>query len=163
MTVAALSRDTQSSSVFDTDIPSDIALAIGSWQRILAASVANSVLPNFRRATLELCGVANKSGDPVVQEAVTAALFEIGANAGFDEERTRALIADATAPEIASESDREGPIPLIAELGAPAPYPVDALGPVLAPAAKAIAAKVQAPIEIAAQSVLAAAALVAQP
>ena len=57
----------------------------------------------------------------------------------------------------------ETPIPLIAELGAPAPFPVDALGPILAPAAKAIASKVQAPIEIAAQSVLAAAALVAQP
>jgi hypothetical protein len=57
----------------------------------------------------------------------------------------------------------DGPIPLIAELGKSAPFPVDALGPILAPAAEAIASKVQAPIEIAGQSVLAAAALVAQP
>jgi hypothetical protein len=42
------------------------------------------------------------------------------------------------------------------------PYPIDALGVVLGPAAKAIAAKVQCPIELAAQSVLAVASLAAQ-
>lgn len=41
-------------------------------------------------------------------------------------------------------------------------YPLDALGNLLGPAAKAIAGHVQAPIEIAAQSILGAAALVAQ-
>ena len=41
-------------------------------------------------------------------------------------------------------------------------YPIEALGPVLGPAAAAISRKVQAPEAIAAQSVLAAASLVAQ-
>jgi hypothetical protein len=54
------------------------------------------------------------------------------------------------------------PIPLIAELAAPAAFPVEALGPCLGPAAEAIAKKVQTPVALAAQSVLAAAALGAQ-
>jgi Protein of unknown function (DUF3987) len=60
------------------------------------------------------------------------------------------------------ESAASGPIPLVPVLAPPTPYPVDALGPCLGPAAVAIAHKVQTPIEIAAQSVLAAAALGAQ-
>jgi hypothetical protein len=55
----------------------------------------------------------------------------------------------------------EGPLPLFPPLPPSASYPVDALG-VLAPAAKAIARKVQVPPAIAAQSVLAVAALAAQ-
>jgi hypothetical protein len=45
----------------------------------------------------------------------------------------------------------------------PAPYPFDGLGPVLGPAARAVADVVQAPDALAAGSVLAAAALAAQP
>lgn len=56
----------------------------------------------------------------------------------------------------------EGPIPLFPSLADPEPYPVEALGPVLAPAAKAIARKVQVPDAMAGQSVLAVAALAAQ-
>lgn len=53
-------------------------------------------------------------------------------------------------------------LPLFPEMPPAEPYPVDALGPVLGPAASAISSKVQAPEAIAAQSVLAAASLVAQ-
>lgn len=53
-------------------------------------------------------------------------------------------------------------LPLFPEMRPAEPYPVDALGPVLGPAASAISSKVQAPEAIAAQSVLAAASLVAQ-
>ncbi len=56
----------------------------------------------------------------------------------------------------------DGPLPLFPPLGMPAPYPVEALGPVLSPAAAAISRKVQVPPAMAAQSVLAAASLVAQ-
>lgn len=56
----------------------------------------------------------------------------------------------------------EGPLPLFPPLPPAAPFPVNALGPFLAEAALAIAVKVQVPIEIAAQSVLAAAALAVQ-
>ena len=147
----------------EADLPNGVTEAIASWHRILASSAAKTILPNFKRAALELCGLAKKNGHPTVQDAVREALFEIGAIAGFDDERTRTLIAEATAPITTQETEPEGPIPLIAELGESAPFPVDALGPILAPAAEAIASKVQAPVEIAAQSVLAAAALVAQP
>jgi Protein of unknown function (DUF3987) len=54
------------------------------------------------------------------------------------------------------------PTPLTKPVAPSAPYPVEALGNVLAAAAKAIAAKVQCPIELAAQSVLSVASLAAQ-
>lgn len=55
----------------------------------------------------------------------------------------------------------DAPLPLFPPLPPSAPYPVDALG-ILGPAGKAIARKVQVPPAIAAQSVLAVAALAAQ-
>lgn len=66
-----------------------------------------------------------------------------------------------TGAETASESI-DGPIPLFPPMPPSAPFPTDALGPVLSRAAGAIANKVQVPVPIAAQSVLAAAALAAQ-
>ena len=54
------------------------------------------------------------------------------------------------------------PLPLFPPLPEPDPFPVDALGEVLAPAALAIATKVQCPVEIAALSVLGAASLAVQ-
>lgn len=56
----------------------------------------------------------------------------------------------------------EGPLPLFPPLPPAEPFPVDALGPTLARATSAIANKVQVPVAMAAQSVLAAAALAAQ-
>ncbi|MBF0819946.1 DUF3987 domain-containing protein, partial [Streptococcus acidominimus] len=53
-------------------------------------------------------------------------------------------------------------LPLFPPLPPAAPYPLDALGPILGEAASAIARKVQAPAAIAAQSVLAAASLAVQ-
>jgi hypothetical protein len=55
-----------------------------------------------------------------------------------------------------------GPTPLAAPVAPATPYPVDALGDVLAGAARAIAAKVQCANAMAAQSVLAVASLAAQ-
>ena len=54
------------------------------------------------------------------------------------------------------------PLPLMREAAKPASFPIDALGPVLGPAAKAIARAVQVPGALAGQSVLAAAALAVQ-
>ena len=56
----------------------------------------------------------------------------------------------------------EAPRPLRREVDDPEPFPVDALGEVLGPAAKAINDIVQAPLPICAQSVLAAATLAVQ-
>ena len=58
-------------------------------------------------------------------------------------------------------AESDGPLPLFPELPPAEPFPVHALGP-LAPAVTAISHKVQVPVAIAAQSVLAAAALAAQ-
>lgn len=55
-----------------------------------------------------------------------------------------------------------GATPLMRPIPPPEPYPVDALGPVLAPAARALAELVQVPEALAAGCVLATAALVAQ-
>src|SRR5262245_60891870 len=59
----------------------------------------------------------------------------------------------------ASGENADDPLPLFPPLPPAAPYPLDALGPVLAPAAAAIARKVQVPDAMAAQSVLAVASL----
>jgi len=60
------------------------------------------------------------------------------------------------------ELKREAPRPLIRELPPADPFPIDALGDVLAPAARAIQDRVQAPVAMCAQSVLAAATLATQ-
>jgi hypothetical protein len=61
----------------------------------------------------------------------------------------------------AEEVTHEPPRPLMRELPPADPYPIDALGDVLAPAARAIHDRVQAPLAIGAQSVLGATALAA--
>jgi hypothetical protein len=64
----------------------------------------------------------------------------------------------AAAPQMQSEAPR----PLMRELPPPDPFPIDALGDVLASAAKGIHERVRAPIAICGQSVLAAATLAVQ-
>lgn len=61
-----------------------------------------------------------------------------------------------------AEPSVEGPIPLYPALPPAEPFPIQALGPLLSRTAAAISSKVQVPAAIAAQSVLAAAALAAQ-
>ena len=81
----------------------------------------------------------------------------------------RAGIEAAAAPAVANaDTSRTGrqppdPTPLIRPLPPPAPYPLDALGPILGPAARAIVEVVQVPDALAAGCVLATAALAAQP
>jgi Protein of unknown function (DUF3987) len=71
-------------------------------------------------------------------------------------EHVRAIVD--TAPEVMPELPR----PLMRELPPADPFPVEALGDVLAPAARAINDRVQAPLAICGQSVLAAATLAVQ-
>jgi len=70
--------------------------------------------------------------------------------------RVRALV------DSAQELKPEAPRPLMRELPPADPFPVDALGEVLAPAARAVNDRVQAPLAICGQSVLAAANLATQ-
>ncbi|MEC7817155.1 MAG: YfjI family protein [Pseudomonadota bacterium] len=62
----------------------------------------------------------------------------------------------------ASEYAPEPPRPLYRELPEPRPFPVDALGPILGNAAKAIATQIGCPVECAANSILAVASLASQ-
>ena len=62
-----------------------------------------------------------------------------------------------------AEALSEPPTPLVRTTPPPEPFPLDALGPILAPAARSIAEIVQVPEALAGNSVLAAAALAAQP
>jgi Protein of unknown function (DUF3987) len=84
-----------------------------------------------------------------------------GGTAGELEQRADAAPSWQPAQVVEIAND-DGPIPLIPELTPPAAYPVGALGLVLGEAAVSIARKVQCPIEISAQSVLAVASLAAQ-
>lgn len=74
----------------------------------------------------------------------------------------RAKKTNGLAFEPATASAETGPTPLASPTTPPAPYPIDALGDVLAGAAHAIAAKIQCAEAMAAQSVLAVASLAAQ-
>ncbi len=65
-------------------------------------------------------------------------------------------------PAAQAERQAEPPRPLMRELPPADPFPVDLLGPVLGPAARAIHDRVRAPLAICGQSVLAAATLAVQ-
>jgi len=90
-------------------------------------------------------------------------------------EKIEALLADAISvdprldrqvganEDVEPESSWPEPTPLVQPIEPAPEYPLEALGPVLAPAASAIAEMVQVPKALAANSVLAAAALAAQP
>jgi hypothetical protein len=61
-----------------------------------------------------------------------------------------------------AQSEPEAPRPLMREISPPEPFPIAALGDILGPAAIGIQDKVQAPMELCAQSALAATALTVQ-
>ena len=71
-------------------------------------------------------------------------------------DRVRAIIANAQ--DVTSEAPR----PLMRELPPADPFPIESLGDLLAPAALAIHDRIQAPLAICGQSVLAAATLTVQ-
>ena len=90
-------------------------------------------------------------------------LRKLGAEMGLDPERVNAAFDRACAGSNGESSQSQsGPTPLVRELPPPQPFPVAALGGVLAPAAKALMEIVQVPDALAANSVLAASALAAQ-
>src|SRR5262249_53471919 len=70
-------------------------------------------------------------------------------------------VINGAGAEIATEAS-EPPRPLMRELPPADPFPIDALGDVLAPTARAIQDRVQAPLAICGQSVLASATLAVQ-
>jgi Protein of unknown function (DUF3987) len=69
---------------------------------------------------------------------------------------------DTTSPSGGQPGKSEAPRALMREMPAPDPFPMNALGPVLASAARAVHDRTQAPEAICAQSVVAAATLVVQ-
>lgn len=113
--------------------------------RTIAGAVANGDLDrqwadDLLTERADLCGVADECSP----------------------ENVSAIIAAAFNAATVSEKEADGPLPLVPVLAPSSLYPVEALGAILGPAASAIANKIQLPVSIAAQSVLAAAALAAQ-
>ncbi len=89
--------------------------------------------------------------------------YVIEADARFDRLAARfERRAELLRKELAEPAKGAAPEPLTRPLPPPAAYPIDALGPVLAPAARAIQRVVQSPAALCGQSVLAAASLCAQ-
>ncbi|QJP14622.1 DUF3987 domain-containing protein [Starkeya sp. ORNL1] len=105
-------------------------------------------------------GAANPRG-PTVEDIELAVAGDALAEAIImaDEDRRVSGRKMSAAPVVPAEK----PLPLLPTVKTSEPFPIDALGSVLAPAARAIIAAVQVPPAMAGQSVLAAAALAAQP
>lgn len=127
---------------------------------LTAACDANGLVkddgPRSVRATIAsglAAGIASPHDD-LLDDADDAEVLALGAASA------KALMKVTAKASTADET--EGPLPLFPDTPPAVPYPLDALGPILAPAARAIASKVQVPAAIAGQSVLAAAALAAQ-
>ena len=110
-------------------------------------AIAASLVPVARRVRLlELPGLPEK-GD----------IIDWVAAGGTAEEFARLLTAARDYPR----NEDAKPLPLFPPMADAEPYPVDALGPILSRAVKAIASKEQVPLALAAQAVLAAASLAA--
>ena len=99
-------------------------------------------------------------------DEIRAVLVPMIRSAEREPERLRRMIEGGELADIIKSAIRKAsqsePVPLMRELPPAAPYPVEALGPILGPAAQAIAEIVQVPLSLAGNSVLAAAALAAQ-
>ena len=80
----------------DIEIPWGISESIASWQRILEASTATALLPNFKKAVVELHGAAKKCGEDGVVDVVIAALLVLGTTASLND--VQGLIDGALSP-----------------------------------------------------------------
>jgi hypothetical protein len=115
---------------------------------------------NGVRATLASglrAGMQNPHEDLLDNRADDAELLAAG-----NEIAQRLIAHDAKAKAASGAGVAEAPRALFRVLAPASAYPVEALGPILAPAANAIVDRVQCPDALAAQSVLAAASLAAQ-
>jgi hypothetical protein len=147
---------------------------IASCRRIVRGAAPGKELAVLELATREALSLARKAEideievidvfvDQADAQGITAEYGPDAVQGALARARSAKPIPEPQAlsqPQVIAGDD--GPIPLIAELAPPAAYPVGALGPVLGEAAVSIARKVQCPIEISAQSVLAVASLAAQ-
>ena len=102
-------------------------------------------------------------GNDAVKDAFQAAHASVHAGA-VDTDRIAAVLGSLRQSNGSMPNAKvaEAPRPLFRELAAATPYPVDALGSILALAASAIVDRVQCPDALATQSVLAAASLAVQ-
>jgi hypothetical protein len=101
-------------------------------------------------------------------------LAQVGAEIGMDTSKLESTLkrvgemlvatgeATADPPSQKSQESQSQPIPLVRPMPPAAPYPIDALGPILAPAARAVMEHVQVPDALAAHAVLGCAAVAAQ-
>ncbi len=134
--------------------------------RELAGKGVNIVLAADTNAADDMQALGAELSCPVAVPTFGSDFNDMAIELGLD--CVAALIKNAQtplpaiAPPSAPAIEHEGPAPLFRQLSAAPEYPVDALGPILAPAAKAIASQSQCAIACAANSVLAVASLAAQ-
>jgi putative DNA primase/helicase len=114
--------------------------------------------PKRRETDTDFNDLADLTGISAVKQCIEAATAQKHTGNGQD-----ASARAGSGSEQANPGDApEAPRPLMRELPRADPFPVDALGDVLGPAARAIHDRVRAPMAIGGQSVLAAATLVVQ-
>jgi len=106
--------------------------------------------------------IANTIGEDALVRAMQCRLMWFDYLQQATELQATGVTPTSTAPEPSTKTKNE-PLLLFRPPPSTQPFPIENLGPVLADAARAIAQKVQVSLAMAAQSVLAAAALAAQP
>jgi len=143
------------------------SIALDCGARVASREIENYEAGDFLYELAVVSGVADELGPDDLQHVISDGLkgrSAIPQNLDVEtvSETPRGPRPERTVPSAPKAGADHGQIPLVAELAAPEPYPIQAIGPVLARGAEAIARKIQAPVEMAAQSVLAVAALAAQ-
>lgn len=93
---SGLSHAETTSLLPDVEIQWVLAEAIASWQRILEASTATALLPNFKNAVVELHRAAEKCGDDGVADVVMSGLLDLGIMVGLND--VQGLIDEALSP-----------------------------------------------------------------
>ncbi len=153
----------------EIEIPAHCMEALVSSSNRISEAMPDDKPAVFQREAREIVDILRSVNieNPEIADRLQQAADAYDVTDECGQDNVQAWIAAAMDPEIpivrlSDAPTVDGPIPLIPELAPSTAFPVNALGSVLAPAARAIAGKVQAPIEIAAQSVLAAASLAVQ-
>ena len=151
------------------DCPPQVIALARPKPKVAAAVVVTGTIPEGgRNAYLASCAGSLRRINLDAQQIKSVLLIENAKRCSppLEEKEVEQIAASVAryepAESLSPDSPCRQPTPLVREIPAAAPYPIDALGEVLAPAARAIAEIVQVPEAMAANSVLATAALACQ-
>lgn len=143
-----------------TSLGGALAAAKTDWSALAGRDV--TIWPDADPAGASYAAVVSRLAEAAGAKSVSVVDLPPGLPVGWDlADDLPAGVTMETIERALIPAPADGPIPLFPPLPNAEPYPVETLGP-LAPVARAIANKVQVPLAIAGQSVLAAASLVVQ-